>query len=323
MTLSIRLAPMAGITDWPFRLLCFEQGCDLAYTEMISAMGYLCAPKDNIATRQLLQTAPGEGPLYAQIFGKEPDLMARAAEGIIQTGRYLGLDINMGCPAHKVAGSGEGSGLMKTPLLAGKIMESVRKAVLIPVTVKMRLGWDEDSINVLELCHIAQEAGLDGVAIHGRTRRQQYSGKADWDQIARVKQSLSIPVYGNGDVFSARDGMALARYTGCDGLLIGRGAMGNPWIFHQMKEALNGREASPPTLEERVQTAVRHLKMMAEWKGEAIGVKEMRKHVSWYITGIRGAAQIRARANRAQSAAEMTQALLSCLDGENAGKLEE
>lgn len=318
---SIRLAPMAGITDWPFRLLCFEKGCDIAYTEMISAMGYLCAPPGNVASLNLQKTHPQEGPVIVQIFGKEPDLMGQAAGLLEQTGRYCGVDINMGCPAHKVTGSGEGSGLMRQPLLAGKIMETVRKNVYLPVTVKMRLGWNDQSINVMELSHIAQESGLDGVTVHGRTREQQYSGKADWDQIAKVKQSLKIPVYGNGDIFQSQDAMHMLAYTKCDGILIGRGAMGNPWIFEQVKCSLNGQEAILPSMAERVETALRHARMMVDWKGETFAVPEMRKHISWYIHGLRGAAQMRSQANKAKTMEELTQALLSWASME--GEVEE
>ncbi len=308
---DLRLAPMAGVSDWPFRLLCFEQGCDGAYTEMVSAMGLKCAPPGNLATAQLLETHPSEGPVYVQIFGKEPEVMAWAAARLEESGRYHGIDINMGCPAPKIAGSGEGSALMREPMLAARIMEKVVKAVAMPVSVKLRLGWDESSINVLELARAAQEAGVKSVIIHGRTRSQQYGGKADWDQIARVKQALSIPVYGNGDVFHAQDALRLWKHIGCDGLLIGRGAMGNPWIFSQAKALFRGGEACLPSLSQRVETAVRHARMMAAWKGEKVAVREMRKHVGWYAGGLKGAAKLRAAANTVQTMAEME----ACLTG--------
>ncbi len=308
---DLRLAPMAGVSDWPFRLLCFEQGCDAAYTEMVSAMGLKCAPPGNLATEQLLKTHPLEGPVTVQIFGKEPDVMAWAAEKLEKTGRYRGIDINMGCPAPKIAGSGEGSGLMREPKLAAEIMEKVAKAVTLPVSVKLRLGWDDSSINVLELAHFAKDSGIKSVIIHGRTRSQQYGGKADWDKIAQVKQALSIPVYGNGDVFDAHDALRLWKYSGCDGLLIGRGAMGNPWIFSQAKALFRGEEVHPPTILQRVQTAVRHARMMAAWKGESVAVREMRKHVGWYAGGLKGASKLRVRANAAKTMAELE----ACLAG--------
>jgi len=302
---DLRLAPMAGVSDWTFRVLCFEQGCDAAYTEMISAMGLKCAPPGNIATTQLLETHPSEGTIYVQIFGKEPEVMAWAATQLERTGRFIGIDINMGCPAQKIAGSGEGSALMREPLLASRIMKAVVRATLLPVSVKLRLGWDESSINVLELARIAQESGIQSVIVHGRTRSQQYGGKADWDKIAKVKQALSIPVYGNGDVFDAQDAKRLLTHTGCDGLLIGRGAMGNPWIFAQAKALLKGEEVRLPTLSQRVETAVRHARMLTAWKGEYIAVREMRKHVGWYAGGLKGASKLRVMANSAKTLVEL------------------
>ncbi len=310
---DLRLAPMAGVSDWPFRLLCFEQGCDAAYTEMVSAMGLKCAPPGNLATAQLLETHPLEGPVYVQIFGKEPEVMAWAATRLEESGRYRGIDINMGCPAPKIAGSGEGSALMREPMLAARIMEKVVKAVTLPVSVKLRLGWDESSVNVLELARAAQEAGVKSVIIHGRTRSQQYGGKADWDKIAQVKQALSIPVYGNGDVFDAQAALRLWKHAGCDGLLIGRGAMGNPWIFSQAKALFRGDEVCLPTISQRVETAVRHARMMAAWKGEGVAVREMRKHVGWYAGGLKGAAKLRGLSNAAKTMAELEACLMGWL----------
>lgn len=310
---DLRLAPMAGVSDWPFRLLCFEQGCDAAYTEMVSAMGLKCAPPGNLAATQLLETHPSEGPVYVQIFGKEPEIMAWAAAQLEKSGRYRGVDINMGCPAPKIAGSGEGSALMREPALAARIIQAVVKAVSLPVSVKMRLGWDENSVNVLELARIAQESGVKSVIVHGRTRSQQYGGKADWDQIARVKQALSIPVYGNGDVFGGQDALRLWKLSGCDGLLIGRGAMGNPWIFSQVKAVFRGEGAGFPGVEQRVHTALRHARMMAAWKGESVAVKEMRKHLGWYAGGLKGAGKLRAQANTVKTMAELETCLAQWL----------
>lgn len=294
---TIRLAPMAGITDWPFRLLCFEQGCDVAYTEMVSAMGYIYAPRNHPATVSLLERQPGEPKLILQIFGKEAELMARAAEELSGLGRYDGIDINMGCPAHKVASSGEGSGMMRDPENAERIVRAVVRASRLPVSVKMRLGWDDQHKNVVELAKMCEDAGVSELAVHGRTRMQQYSGAADWSMIAEVKRAVNIPVLGNGDIFTAEDGVRKLRDSGVDGLLIGRGALGNPWLFKQLKAALNGEAIAEPTIQERIDTALRHYEMLLSWKPERVAVNEMRKHIGWYIHGLRGAAQMRNRIN--------------------------
>lgn len=294
---TVRLAPLAGVTDWPFRVLCFDQGCDCAYTEMVSAMGYLCAPKGQPATEQLLLRDPREPKLVLQLFGKEPDVMAKAAAELSRCGRYDGIDLNMGCPAHKVACSGEGSGLMRTPELAQNIMSEVVKASALPVSVKFRLGWDEDSINVVDMARRAEDAGVCEITVHGRTRQQQYSGTADWTMIARVKKAVQVPVIGNGDIFTAEDAMRSMEKSGVDGVMIARGAMGNPWIFRQIKARMAGLDAPMPTDEERLQTILRHYDMLLEWKCRRIAVQEMRKHIAWYLHGLRGAAQMRAKIN--------------------------
>ena len=306
---NLRLAPLAGVTDWPFRVLCFEQGCDCAYTEMVSAMGYLYAPRNHPATVSLLTRDPREPKLILQLFGKEADLMARAAEELSSCERYDGIDLNMGCPAHKVASSGEGSGLMRNPDNARKIMEAVVKTSHLPVSVKFRLGWDDASINVVEMARMAEDAGVREITVHGRTRQQQYSGQANWDYIAQVKQAVGVPVLGNGDIFTPEDGVRRLRESGVDGLMIGRGAMGNPWLFRRLREALAGRNAPEPTLHERVDTALRHYEMLLGWKPRRVAVNEMRKHVAWYLRGARGAAQMREKINRMEEPEEVFEAL--------------
>ena len=306
---TVRLAPLAGVTDWPFRVLCFEQGCDCAYTEMVSAMGYIYAPKGQPATEQLLIRDAREPKLILQLFGKEPDIMAKAAGELSRCGRYDGIDINMGCPAHKVACAGEGSGLMRTPEIASAVMEQVVKASALPVSVKLRLGWDSTSINVLEMARRAEDAGVSEIAVHGRTREQQYSGEADWDMIGKVKQSVKIPVIGNGDIFTAQDAEKRMAETGVDGVMIARGAMGNPWIFRQVKARLNGLDAPMPTNEERLQMILRHYQMLLDWKEQYIAVREMRKHIAWYLHGLRGAAQMRTKINTLTEPEEVFDAL--------------
>lgn len=299
------LAPMAGITDQVFRRLCFSHGCDQATTEMVSAQGFLTAPPDRNAYRFLLARAPEEGPLAVQLFGSEPLFMAQAAARLTELGRFTGIDLNMGCPAQKVVGGQSGSALMKDPLLAARIVEQVKKSTLLPVTVKMRLGWDETHKNAVAFARLMQAAGADGLTVHGRTRMQQYAGRADWETIARVREAVDIPVVANGDIVDGASALAALAATGCDALAIGRGALGNPWIFEEIKAAAAGTPYARPSYAQVMAVALAQAREMAEWKGESSAVLEMRKHFGWYVSGRRGAAQLRTRINQAKSLDEV------------------
>ncbi len=300
---------MAGITDWPFRRLCRQMGADETVTEMVSAPGLLCAPSGNRAYAFLLAAHPDENALAAQIVGRDPASMAQAARRLQDSGLYVGIDINFGCPAHKITASGSGAALMKDIPLAAKIVQAVRKATVLRLSAKMRIGWDRESINAMEFARMCEDSGVDMLCVHGRTREQQYSGKADWDEIARVKQALRVPVLANGDVFTAANAMDILRHTGADGVAVGRGALGNPFIFRQIKAALEGRQDPAPTDGERLAIILRHLDDMVSFKGEETGVVEMRKHVAWYLKGTHGAAAARARANECKTAVEVRELL--------------
>lgn len=310
----IALAPMAGITDWPMRLLCSQQGCNYTTTEMVSAMGFLSAPDSLHVYRYLLAKHPDEVKPVVQIFGHEPQLMAQAAAKLTDMNEFAGIDINMGCPAQKVAGSGSGSALMKNLTLAGQIITLVRAATKLPLTVKMRLGWDNESICAKELAHICEECGVDMITVHGRTRMQQYSGKADWEKIAEVKDSVNIPVILNGDITCAEDAVKALELTHCDGIAVGRGALGNPFLFAQIKAAFEGKEITYPSCHEMVETAIHHGEMMREWKGEKSAVPEMRKHLCWYIRGQRGAAKLRTQLTTVASLNEVYDLLRAFAD---------
>ena len=309
---KLYLSPMAGITDQVFRRLCFEQGCDGATTEMVSAHGYLTAPPDRNAYRFLLARFPEEGPLAVQIFGSEPLFMAQAAEKLTDLGCFSSIDINMGCPAQKVVGGQSGSALMKDPDLAAEIVRQVKRATVLPVTVKMRLGWDEEHRNAVTFAKMLEQAGADMLTVHGRTRQQQYAGKADWAMITQVKQAVAIPVIANGDIVNGSSALDALRVTGCDGLAIGRAALGNPWIFAEIKSALNGEVFTPPPFSQVIDTAMRQAREMAAWKGERSALLEMRKHFAWYTAGRRNSAQVRTRVNLASSFEEV-EALLRSL----------
>jgi len=299
---NVLMAPMAGISDKSFRKLCREMGCGLAYSEMVSAKSI---NYNNF--KDLLDVSDEGRPFAVQLFGREPDTIAEAALRLddICGGAVDIVDINMGCPAPKIVNNGEGSALMKEPLLAGEIVSTLVRAINKPVTVKIRKGFTNSRANACEIAKIAQESGASAVTVHGRTRDQFYSGEADWDAIAEVKSKLNIPVIANGDVFSAEAAVKILEHTGCDGLMVARGALGNPWIFSQILF-----NASPPDLEEKMALALRHTRMLTAHKGEYSAILEMRKHLSWYIKGLPKATELRVKINKASSYNEV-EALLT------------
>ena len=312
------LAPMAGVTDLPFRLLCHEQGSALAVTEMVSAKGFLCAPQNQQAIQNLLLHLPQEGPVALQLFGHEPEVMAEAAKRLSSRG-FVAIDLNMGCPAPKITGGGDGSALLRDLPLASRIIAAVRKATALPLTVKTRLGWDEKTPVAIPFARMAEAEGADALTVHGRTRMQFYAGEADWVPIGEVKAALRIPVIGNGDIFSADDALQRLRETGCDAVMIGRGSMGNPWIFRQIEASLRGESVPPPTPEERVQTALRHARMLCAWKGEPVAIREMRKHAAWYTRGLTGAAKMRTRIQQASTLGELEETMAGMMSGATSG----
>ncbi|WP_033152714.1 tRNA dihydrouridine synthase DusB [Pseudobutyrivibrio ruminis] len=299
---NLILAPMAGVTDLPFRLLCKEQGAALCCMEMVSAKGIYYNNKN---TESLLTVDERERPVSLQLFGSDPEIMAAMAAKIEHRNFDI-LDINMGCPVPKVVNNGDGSALMKNPKLAGEIIEKMVKAIDKPVTVKIRKGFDDEHINAVEMAHIAQESGAAAVAVHGRTREQYYSGKADWSIIADVKNAVSIPVIGNGDILDAKDVIAMKEQTNCDGFMIGRGAQGNPWIFHQILHYFEtGEVIGKPPIEEMIDTMLRHARLQIEFKGDYLGIREMRKHAAWYTAGYKGASKLRGMINDVESYEEL------------------
>ena len=300
------LSPMAGVTDLPFRLICKEQDCGMLYTEMVNAKA-LCYDDKN--TKKMLKIEDEEHPVAIQIFGSDPEYMGGAARVLNSYPNEI-LDINMGCPAPKVVKNGDGSALMKNPELTRKVLTAVVQNSEKPVTLKIRKGWDDNSVNAVEIAKIAEECGISALAIHGRTREQYYSGKADWDIIRQVKEAVSIPVIGNGDVTSGADAIAMKEQTGCDGVMIGRGAQGNPWIFSELIEyERTGKMPERPSLEELKQMIYRHAKLQLEYKGEYLGIREMRKHVSWYTTGLPNSARLRGAINAVESFEELGELL--------------
>ena len=286
---KVFLAPMAGVTDSAFRRICVEQGCGMVTTELISAKGLYYGSEN---TEALLKLTNEEKPAAVQIFGREPYIMAKAAERFDSDDRFFAIDINMGCPAPKVVKNGEGSALLKEPELAAEIVREVSRATSKPVTVKYRIGFDSNSINAVEFGKVLEEAGAKCITLHGRTREQMYSGTANWDIIRQVKESVSIPVVGNGDVNSFDSALRLFQETNCDAIMIGRGAQGNPFIFREVGDYLNGREIRRPTNEEKIDTVIRHLKLEIEDFGEYKAVREMRKHIAWYLKGLKNSIDI-------------------------------
>jgi len=299
-------APMAGITDKAYRILAREAGCGLVCTEMVSDQALLYG---NPKTCRLLDIAGETGPVSVQIFGSNPDYMAAAAEIAESRGADI-IDINMGCPTPKIVKNGEGAALMRSPKKAAEIVRAVVERVKVPVTVKMRKGWDENSVNAVELAKLVTGAGAVALTVHGRTRSQFYTGKADWEIIAAVKRAVSVPVIGNGDIWQPGDALLMMEQTGCDGVMIGRAALGNPWIFSRTIHFLRTGELLPgPSPEERIGMVLRHLSLLVEIKGEAVAVREMRKHAAWYARGLRGAAKAREKINKAASVEELQKIL--------------
>jgi len=301
---NLILAPMAGITNLPFRLLTREQGASLCFTEMVSVNGLV---REGRKTFELLRSVPEDRPLGIQLFGDDPQLLAEGARMVEGHGDLI--DINMGCPVKKVVGTGAGSALLREPARVRAIIRETRRATRLPLTVKIRSGWVCDEANFLEIARIAEDEGCDAITLHPRSRSQMFEGHADWRKIAEMKQRVKIPVIGSGDLFTASDVTAMLAETGCDGVMVARGALGNPWIFSQALALLDGREPAPPAPEERLRAALRHLELFTELSGERVALREMRKHFGWYSHGFAGAAQFRKAVNIIEGKGALLEAL--------------
>ena len=302
------LAPMAGVTDAAMRLLCHEQGAAWAVSEMLSAKGWIFSKGKNRNALDILSRLPGEGVAGLQLFGSEPHYMAAAAKDLEEAG-FQFIDINFGCPAPKITGNGEGSAMLKDPAGVAAVVKATVQATRLPVTVKIRSGWDETSVNAPAIARICEDNGAQAVAVHARTRMQQYAGQADWRVIEAVKTAVGIPVFGNGDVRSGADALRMIDQTGCDGVIVGRAAQGNPWVFREIAAALRGEAAPPPTPSERVDMALRHFELETRLFGEKLAVLQMRKHIAWYVHGMKGATRFREKINLLSDADQVAEAL--------------